>query len=94
MRPSFSQARAPPRGPRGSPGSVSPSPQRWPAPRCPARSRARTAAADTAASARGGGLQEVVVTARKREENLQDVPLSIDVFTQKDMQNLGDHQFR
>jgi outer membrane receptor protein involved in Fe transport len=36
-----------------------------------------------------GGLQEIVVTARKRQENLQDVPLSIDVFTKKDMQNLG-----
>jgi outer membrane receptor protein involved in Fe transport len=35
------------------------------------------------------GLAEVVVTARKREENLQDVPLSVDVFTKKDMQNLG-----
>src|ERR1700730_6440187 len=46
------------------------------------------AAADTS-SASGGGLQEVVVTARKREENLQDVPLSIDVFTKRDMQNLG-----
>src|SRR5271163_2427257 len=34
-------------------------------------------------------LEEIVVTARKRQENLQDVPLSIDVFTQKDMQNLG-----
>jgi iron complex outermembrane recepter protein len=34
-------------------------------------------------------LQEIVVTARKRSENLQDVPLSIDVFTKKDMQNLG-----
>ena len=34
-------------------------------------------------------LQEIVVTARKRQENLQDVPLSIDVFTNKDMQNLG-----
>ena len=29
------------------------------------------------------------MTARKRQENLQDVPLSIDVFTKKDMQNLG-----
>jgi iron complex outermembrane recepter protein len=49
-------------------------------------SRAPAAApADSAA----GGLQEIVVTARKREENLQDVPLSIDVFTKKDMQNLG-----
>src|SRR5882724_10899461 len=36
-----------------------------------------------------GALQEIVVTARKREENLQDVPLSIDVFTKRDMQNLG-----
>jgi iron complex outermembrane recepter protein len=36
-----------------------------------------------------GALQEIVVTARKREENLQDVPLSIDVFTKKDIQNLG-----
>ncbi len=35
------------------------------------------------------GLQEIVVTARKRQENLQDVPLSIDVFTNKDMQKLG-----
>ena len=42
-----------------------------------------------AAEATAGALQEVVVTARKREENLQDVPVSIDVFTQKDMQNLG-----
>ncbi|HUL17925.1 MAG TPA: TonB-dependent receptor [Steroidobacteraceae bacterium] len=45
------------------------------------------AAADAAATP--GGLQEVVVTARKREENLQDVPISMDVFTSKDMQNLG-----
>jgi outer membrane receptor protein involved in Fe transport len=34
-------------------------------------------------------LGEIVVTARKRSENLQDVPVSIDVFTKKDMQNLG-----
>src|SRR5882724_5056078 len=39
--------------------------------------------------ASSGALQEIVVTARKRQENLQDVPLSIDVFTRKDMQNLG-----
>jgi len=36
-----------------------------------------------------GALQEVVVTARKREENLQDVPISMEVLTQKDLQNLG-----
>jgi iron complex outermembrane recepter protein len=47
------------------------------------------AAGDTSANASGGGLQEVVVTARKREENLQDVPISIDVFTKKDLQNLA-----
>ena len=46
-------------------------------------------AAAAAAETGGGALQEVVVTARKREENLQDVPISIDVFTAKDMQNLG-----
>ncbi|MGP8228755.1 MAG: TonB-dependent receptor [Steroidobacteraceae bacterium] len=35
------------------------------------------------------GLAEIVVTARKVTENLQEVPLSIDVFTAKDMKNLG-----
>lgn len=38
-------------------------------------------------------LGEVIVTARKRAENLQDVPLSIDVFTSKDLQNLSISQF-
>jgi outer membrane receptor protein involved in Fe transport len=38
-------------------------------------------------------LEEVVVTARKRTENLQDVPVSIDVFTSKDLQNLAISQF-
>jgi iron complex outermembrane recepter protein len=38
-------------------------------------------------------LEEVVVTARKRTENLQDVPISIDVYTAKDMQNLAISQF-
>jgi iron complex outermembrane recepter protein len=52
---------------------------------------AEAAAAET--SAAGGGLQEVVVTARKVEENLQDVPISINVLTQKDLQNLGIVQF-
>lgn len=47
--------------------------------------------ADAAAvnAAAGNGLQEVVVTARKREENLQEVPMSIDVLTTQDIQNLG-----
>jgi outer membrane receptor protein involved in Fe transport len=42
-----------------------------------------------ASTASGGGLQEVVVTARKVEENLQIVPISINVFTQKDLSNLA-----
>ena len=50
------------------------------------------AAADTSSST-GGGLQEVIVTARKRAENLQDVPVSIDVFTKKDLQNLAISSF-
>jgi outer membrane receptor protein involved in Fe transport len=39
------------------------------------------------------GLEEVIVTARKRTENLQDVPISIEVFTSKDLQNLAISQF-
>ncbi len=46
-------------------------------------------AADSAPSA----LEEIVVTARKRTENLQDVPLSIDVFTKKDLANLAITKF-
>jgi len=49
----------------------------------------RTPVLAATADAAGGGLQEVVVTARKREENLQDVPISINVLTHKDLENLG-----
>jgi outer membrane receptor protein involved in Fe transport len=38
-------------------------------------------------------LEEIIVTARKRTENLQDVPMSIDVYTSKDLQNLAISQF-
>ena len=38
-------------------------------------------------------LEEVIVTARKHAENLQDVPISINVFTSKDLQNLSISQF-
>jgi len=38
-------------------------------------------------------LGEIIVTARKRTENLQDVPQSIDVYTSKDLQNLAIAQF-
>src|SRR5579871_3609250 len=47
------------------------------------------AALAAAGDASDTSLQEIVVTARKRAENLQDVPLSIDVFTKKDLQNLA-----
>ena len=51
--------------------------------------RAPALAAAATAPGAGGGLQEVVVTARKVEENLQDVPISINVFTQRDLSNLA-----
>jgi iron complex outermembrane receptor protein len=54
---------------------------------------APAAAAAAAGASADTTLEEVVVTARKRAENLQDVPLSIDVYTAKDMQNLGISQF-
>jgi iron complex outermembrane receptor protein len=45
--------------------------------------------AQDAAEADSSGLEEVVVTARKREENLQDVPLSITAFTADDIEARG-----
>jgi iron complex outermembrane receptor protein len=47
----------------------------------------------SAAEAADTTLAEVIVTARKRVENLQDVPLSIDVYTARDLQNLSIKQF-
>jgi iron complex outermembrane receptor protein len=44
---------------------------------------------DSAPNSESGGLEMVIVTARKRSENLQDVPQSVDVLTQKDLTNLG-----
>jgi iron complex outermembrane recepter protein len=38
-------------------------------------------------------LADVIVTARKRSENLQDVPISMDVYSSKDLQNLAISQF-
>jgi iron complex outermembrane receptor protein len=38
-------------------------------------------------------LDEITVTARKRTENLQDVPISIDVYSSKDLKNLAISQF-
>jgi iron complex outermembrane receptor protein len=47
------------------------------------------AQAAPASESPSNALAEVVVTARKVAENLQEVPVSIDVFTAKDMKNLG-----
>jgi len=51
------------------------------------------AAALAAGAAASETLEEITVTARKRTENLQDVPQSIDVFTAKDLENLSISQF-
>ena len=49
----------------------------------------QTALAQSAAaeSAKGPTLEEVVVTARKREESLQDVPLPVTALTEADIDN-------
>ncbi|MGB8694723.1 MAG: TonB-dependent receptor [Steroidobacteraceae bacterium] len=45
-------------------------------------------AAEAEASA-SDGLEVIIVTARKRSENLQDVPVSIDVLSKKDLSHLA-----
>jgi iron complex outermembrane recepter protein len=44
-------------------------------------------AARTAAAGEGGGLAEIVVTAQKREERLQDVPITVSAFTPESLTN-------
>jgi iron complex outermembrane receptor protein len=44
-------------------------------------------AADTPAAT--GALEEIVVTARQREEKIQDVPVTITAFTQTEIRNAG-----
>jgi outer membrane receptor protein involved in Fe transport len=54
----------------------------------PAIATADTAAADTDTAA-SGGLEEVVVTAQRREQRLQDVPMSITTFSQEQLDQQG-----
>jgi iron complex outermembrane receptor protein len=65
----------------------------------PAVSRAQgTAASQSATSSQSGGLEEIVVTAQKREEKIQDVPIVINAISAKaieanHLQNTRDLQF-
>ncbi len=50
------------------------------------------------AQAQVSGIEEIVVTARQRNESLQEIPLAIAAFTSEDIkkagfQNLGDYKF-
>ena len=42
-----------------------------------------------AQEASGFALEEVVVTAQKREQNLQDIPVSAQAFNAEDMRVMG-----
>jgi outer membrane receptor protein involved in Fe transport len=48
---------------------------------------------DAAAADADNALGEIIVTARKRSESLQDIPQSIDVFSKEDIEHLGIAQF-
>ncbi len=45
--------------------------------------------AQDAPSAKAGGLEEITVTARRREESLQDVPIALSAFSADRIQNAG-----
>ncbi len=47
------------------------------------------AAASVGAQSPGGQLEEIVVTAQKREQNLQDVPMAVSAFSGSTLQNAG-----
>ena len=53
----------------------------------------RLYAADAPADASGGALQEVIVTAEKRTENLQDVPVSITALSTERLEQLNVQNF-
>ena len=47
------------------------------------------AQAQQTAQAQGLALEEIIVTARKVEENLMTVPIAITAFSEKDIQSIG-----
>jgi iron complex outermembrane recepter protein len=68
----------------------------WPSPlprSAPRRSRAEPAAADAASGPGGDALPEIVVTATKRSEDLQNVGLSITALTTAQLESKGVEQF-
>lgn len=59
-----------------------------------AASLSAVALAPISAVAQNVGVQdEIIVTAQKRDQNIQDVPIAITVFTQDDLDRLGVQQF-
>jgi iron complex outermembrane receptor protein len=50
---------------------------------------AMPAPAQTAASAQSSDIQEIIVTARKRDETAQNVPITMNVFTSQEIQSAG-----
>ena len=46
-------------------------------------------AADESAASSTAGIEEVTVTARRREEKLQDVPISVSAFSGEQLDQLG-----
>ena len=73
----------PQQGP-GAPGSVRVAAGDSPAATIPAEREAETSATDSG-HAESAALQEVIVTARRYEENLQSVPISITAFSGEDL---------
>jgi len=54
---------------------------------------AQTPDPSTAASESGGGLTEIVVTAQRREESLQQTPISVSVLTSQQLTDFGVRDF-
>ncbi|MGH8300575.1 MAG: TonB-dependent receptor, partial [Steroidobacteraceae bacterium] len=61
----------------------------------PTSADAATASADTAATSTASSnmLQTVIVTAQRREQNIQDVPITIQAMTGKTLQSLNVQTF-